>query len=244
MPSYSVRQCRSLIWIKLVNIIETLHNCDLFSSLQPAGFQSLASMAHICHFQRGQLVFRENDPCPGVYVVGRGLVRVFKIGPGGREHVLHMVGPGGTFAEIVAIGGGTLPASAEAIKKTSCVLLPLERFRQALADDHELTLGMMAGMAAWVRHLVTLVEDVTLRDAAGRVARFLLESKRDADNAVKLPGLKRHVANHLNLTSETFSRTLRRLVEAGLIIEIDNARVRVLKPRKLRQMADGLFPKC
>ena len=59
---------------------------------------------------------------------------------------------------------------------------------------------------------------------------------------MKLPGLKRHVASHLNLTSETFSRTLRRLVEAGLIAEVDNVRLRVVHPKKLRQVAEGLFP--
>ena len=48
---------------------------------------------------------------------------------------------------------------------------------------------------------MTLMEDVTLRDAAGR------------------------------------------LVEAGLIAEADNARLRLLQPKKLRQVADGLFPK-
>jgi CRP-like cAMP-binding protein len=55
--------------------------------------------------------------------------------------------------------------------------------------------------------------------------------------------LKRHVASHLNLTSETFSRTLRRLIEAGLIAEAGNARLRLLQPKKLRQVAEGLFPK-
>ena len=51
------------------------------------------------------MVFRENDACPGVFVVGQGLVRVFKTGAGGKEQVLHMVGPGETFAEVAAIGG-------------------------------------------------------------------------------------------------------------------------------------------
>ncbi len=71
----------------------------------------------------------------------------------------------------------------------------------------------------------------------------LPQSKRTADGIVKLPGLKRYVASHLNLTSETFSRTLRRLVDAGLIAEVDNVRVRLLQPKKLRQVAEGLFPK-
>jgi CRP/FNR family transcriptional regulator len=181
-----------------------------------------------------------------MFVVGQGLVRVFQTGSGGKEHVLHIMGPGDSFAEVAALGGFPLPASAEALKKTVCALLPQEPFRQALAEDHGLCLGMMTGIALWARRLVMLVEDIALRDAAGRLARFLLElseSKSAADGTIKLPGLKRHVASHLNLTSETFSRTLRRLIDAGLIAETDAGRVRLLHPKKLRQVADGLFPK-
>ena len=226
-----------------LNVVDILHNCPLFSEVPAAGFQRLAAIARLCHFRKGQMVFRENEPCPGMFVLGQGLVRVFKTGSAGREHVLHIVGPGGTFAEVAAIGGFDLPASAEALKKTTCVLLPLDRFRRALSEDHELCLGVLTSLTVWVRHLVTLMEDVTLRDAAGRLARFLLESPRAADGTIELPGLKRHIASHLNLTSETFSRTLRRLVEAGLIAEADDARLRLLQPKKLRQVAEGLFPK-
>ena len=226
-----------------LNVVDILHGCPLFSNVPVAGFQQLAAIARLCHFRKGQVVFRENEPCPGVFVLGQGLVRVFKTGSAGREHVLHIVGPGGTFAEVAAIGGFDLPASADALKKTTCVLLPLDRFRRVLSEDHELCLGVLTSLTVWVRHLVTLMEDVTLRDAAGRLARFLLESPRAADGTIELPGLKRHIASHLNLTSETFSRTLRRLVEAGLIAEADNARLRLLQPKKLRQVADGLFPK-
>jgi CRP/FNR family transcriptional regulator, dissimilatory nitrate respiration regulator len=229
-----------------MNVIDILHECQLFSEVHAGGFRRLATIARLSQFRKGQLIFRENEPCPGVLVVGQGLVRVFKKGPAGREHVLHIVGPGDSFAEVAALGGFPLPASAEALKKTTCALLPQDRFRQALADDHELCLDMMTSITLWARRLVTLVEDIALRDAAGRVARFLLElseSKSSTDGGIQLPGLKRHVASHLNLTSETFSRTLRRLIDAGLIAETDAGAVQLLHPKKLRQVAEGLFPK-
>jgi CRP/FNR family transcriptional regulator len=75
------------------------------------------------------------------------------------------------------------------------------------------------------------------------VARFLIALKADDAGTVKWPGLKRYVASHLNLTSETFSRTLRRMVEAGLIEELEKTRIRLIQPKKLRQVAEGLFPK-
>jgi CRP/FNR family transcriptional regulator, dissimilatory nitrate respiration regulator len=226
-----------------LNVIDILSSCDLFAKVPPAGFQRLAAIARLCQFRKGQMIFRENDACPGVYIVGQGLVRVFKTGAGGKEQVLHMVGPGETFAEVAAIGGFAVPASAEALAKTVCALLPQERFRQALAEDHDLCLGVMTSLTVWVRRLVALAGDIALRDAAGRLARFLLESRPGEDGTVKLPGLKRYIASHLNLTSETFSRTFRRLVDAGLIAEVDKTRVRLLHPKKLRQVAEGLFPK-
>ena len=225
-------------------VVDILQNCMLFSGLPARGFQRLVVMARICKFRRGQTIFHEGDECPGAYVVDSGLVRVFKTGAGGKEHVLHMVGPGNTFAEVAAIGRFDCPAAAEAIAPTTCALLPMDLLQKALEEDHELCLGMMAGLTRWVRHLVGLMEDIVLRDAAGRLARFLLELRPDNDGAIELPGLKRHVASHLNLTSETFSRILRRLVKAGLISELQDNRVRLLDPDKLGLVAKGLFPEA
>jgi CRP/FNR family transcriptional regulator, dissimilatory nitrate respiration regulator len=225
-----------------LNVADILHDCKLFSAVPPASFRRLATIARLQHFRKGQAVFHEAEPCPGVFVVGTGMVRVFKAGPGGKEHVLHMVGPGGTFAEVAAIGNFDLPASADAVTKTTCLLLPQERFRAILETDHPLCLGMMSGLSLWVRHLVTLMEDVVLRDAAGRVARFLLDAHALPGGTIELPALKRHIASHLNLTSETFSRMFRRLVDAGLIGELDSTHVKLLDRRKLQQIAEGLFP--
>jgi CRP-like cAMP-binding protein len=225
------------------NVVDILHECKLFSEVQARGFQRLAVIARICKFHKGQTIFREGDECPGAYVVGSGLVRVFKTGAGGKEHVLHMVGPGNTFAEVAAIGGFNCPANAEAIAPTTCALLPMDLFRKALEEDHGLCLGLMAGLTRWVRHLVGLMEDIVLRDAAGRLARFLLDSEPDENGTIELPGLKRHVASHLNLTSETLSRILRRSVEAGLITELENNRVRLLDLERLNLVAKRMLPK-
>ena len=64
-------------------------------------------------------------------------------------------------------------------KPTRCVLIPVDRFREQMASDHQLCLEMMTGMSFWVRRLISLMEDLVLRDALGRTARFLLESETD-----------------------------------------------------------------
>jgi len=246
-----------------LNVLDVLQSCRLFAQVGPRGFQRLAAMARICRFGKGEIIFRQGQPCPGAYVVGEGLVRIFKTGSGGKEHVLHLIPAGQTFAEAAAIGGFELPASAQAVEDSTCALLPAEAFRRALDEDPEICRGMLLGMTLWVKHLVDLMEDVVLRDAAGRLASFLLDtagqthagaqgSRDSAENSerstargglvVELPARKRHLASHLNLTSETFSRTLRRLIEAGLVAQAGATRLEILDPKRLRQVAEGLFP--
>jgi CRP-like cAMP-binding protein len=226
-----------------LNVAEILEGCRLFAAVEPESFARLVTIARLVKARKGEMILREGQECPGVYVVGSGLVRVFKTGPQGKEHVLHIVGPGQTFAEVAAIGGFDVPASAEAVAPTTCALLPMDRFKRLLEEDHALCQGMMSGLTLWVRHLVGLMEGVVLRDAAGRLARFLLDSEADDEGRIELPTLKRHLASHLNLTSETFSRTIRRLVDAGLIAEPDGSHVEVLDREGLKKVAEGLDPK-
>ena len=226
-----------------LNIAEILESLQTLLRGPAAGISTPGRHRKIVQFRKGQTIFRDGEECPGAYVVGRGMVRVYKTGPGGKEHVLHIVAPGGTFAEAAAIGGFEVPATRRGDRRDDLALLPQKAFHNFLAEDHELCLGMMRGLTLWVRHLVGLMEDVVLRDAAGRVARYLLQTPRDAAGRIELPGLKRHVASHLNLTSETFSRTFRRLLDGGMIAECGGNRLQLLDCAGLQNVAEGRFPR-
>jgi CRP-like cAMP-binding protein len=217
-----------------------LGGCRFFAKVRGPSLERLLQISVITEFEKNETIFRQGDPCPGVYVVGSGLVRVYKLAPSGKEHVLHLIAPGGTFAEVAAMGQFDCPASAQALQPTRCVLLPSEPFRQALAADHQLCLQLMTSFAVWVRHLVGMVEDIALRDAQERVARYLL-SQTDGGDRVELPTLRRHLASHLNLTSETLSRTIRRLDDLGLI-EDGRDGLRIRDREQLELAASGMWP--
>ncbi|MFC1642034.1 Crp/Fnr family transcriptional regulator [Myxococcota bacterium] len=218
-----------------------LSQAQLFRNLSSGWCERLAQDAQLVKFSKGQTVFVQDEDCPGLYCVGQGLVRLFKVSPGGKEWVLHFAEPGGTFAEVAAIGGFPVPAHAEAVQPSVCALLPATRLRRLLGQHHDLCLELLTGMSFWVRQLVGLLEDIVLRDATGRVARHLIEADRGVNRAAfQLRVLKRDLAAHLNLTSETLSRTLRRLADAGLIRLDPGQRLRVLDHQRLTQLADGL----
>lgn len=221
---------------------EILAACAFFSQVGGESRTRLVRMAVRREYKRGEMIFREGEPAPGVFVVGSGLVRVFKLAPSGKEHVLHLAGPGLTFAEVAVLGEFACPAFAEALEETVCLLLPVESFMRALREDHQLSLQILSSMAMWVKSLVSLLEDIVLRDAAGRVAGYLLQAQSEQGTAISLPSLKKHIASHLNLTSETLSRTLRQLREDRLIRENASGLV-ILDAPELKRIAEGYFPR-
>ncbi|MDM8006065.1 MAG: Crp/Fnr family transcriptional regulator [Phycisphaerae bacterium] len=222
------------------DLLDIVNRCRFFGGLSNASRQRIVSLAVRKHYKKGEIIFRQGQSCPGVFVVGRGTVRVYKIAPSGKEHVLHFASEGMTFAEVAAIGQFDCPAHAEALEDTICALLPQEAFLKAMRSDHDLCMQLLQGMAGWVRHLIGLLENIVLRDAAGRVARHLLQQAAGSGSEFALPILKKDLASHLNLTSETLSRTLRRLAESAMIDMPDQQSIRVLDRGGLAEIADGL----
>jgi CRP/FNR family transcriptional regulator len=222
---------------------DIFRKCRLFSQLTDDLLELLGSHAQVVRFKKGARILRQGEQCPGLYCVGSGAVRIYKIAPSGKEHVLHFAEPGATFAEVAVIGRFDSPAYADALEDSVCVLLPADWFRRLLATNHELCLQLVRGMAHWVRQLVGLLEDIVLRDAIGRVAGYLLRMEQSGTPAAfTLPVLKKDLASHLNLTSETLSRTLRRLAELDMIQMPDAQRVGILNRAALQDIADGLLP--
>lgn len=221
-------------------IAPILRRCGLLRTLTDGSVQKLAGMSLLRRYARGQLIFRQGDPCPGIYVVDQGLVRVSKLAPNGKVHVLHLAQPGMTFAEVAAIGRFACPAQAEAVEDVTCALILQDKLVRALESDHALCLQLLESFSGWVRHLVGLLEDIVLRDAAGRVASHLLQTRAaQSSETFTLTMLKKDLASHLNLTSETLSRTLRRLTEGGLIETLDRERIRILDAACLEEVAGG-----
>ncbi|MEW6277661.1 MAG: Crp/Fnr family transcriptional regulator [Candidatus Eremiobacterota bacterium] len=210
----------------------------LFSSLSPEDAQALEPALQLRHFNAGARIFNQGDPVRGFYMVLRGAVKIFKVSPHGNEQVLAVCLPGNTFAEAAVFMGGGYPANTEALEDSDLLFVEREPFVRQIHKDPDLGLRIMAGMALKLRRMVAMVEDLTLRDARGRIARYLLNLVPEGAAEpvmVKLPARQQLIARMLGLTAETLSRTLKTLKDEGVVESAGSGRFEIRNLQRLRE---------
>ncbi len=105
------------------NPAKTLAQVGLFKDLSEVELAFLAQRAVTRRFSAGEIVFSEDDPCVGMYVVESGQLRIFKTSASGREQVLTIEAPGGSVAELPVFDGGNYPASASTIEDSTLLFI-------------------------------------------------------------------------------------------------------------------------
>lgn len=224
--------------------LRALADSDMFSGLPEEDLDALHGIALPKRAAKGETIFVEGAPAKGFFAVVTGRVKLLKLSAAGKEQILHVHGPGGTFAEATLTEGATYPATAEAIEDTRCLLFPRAGFQRLLGKRPALATNLIARLSQRLRQMAALVEDLALREAPGRLARYLLDlagPDPSPGDAVRLPIPKGELASLIGTRSETLSRVQRRLADTGAI-RVRGAVVTLVMPDLLIGIAAGENP--
>lgn len=216
-----------------------LRRLPLFLEISDAACRELAARSVGRAYRSGETLFTAGAEAQGLYVLTSGRVRVVR-DAGGRRHVLHEEGPGGTLGDVPLFEGGGYPATAVAAEPTSCVIVARDGIAAAMRADPALAWRFLGRLAARVRTLVERVDGLTARSVPQRLAALLVarhESSTRANRSVTLGGTQQEVAEELGTVREVVVRALRTLCETGAIETLGGGRYRVHDAQRLRKLA-------
>lgn len=220
-----------------MNYRQILKNSPFFSGLSDEDLDALMAIARIREHPRGELLFSEGEEAEGFFVVLDGKVKVYKLSPDGKERILHVIHPGGTFAEAAIFGDGLYPAYAEPLQVSKLFFLPKDGFLDLLMNNGRISINMIAGLSRFLRQFANQIEDLTFKDVPSRLARYFMELSHGSKAKVVLPISKSQLASNLGTVSETLSRTLRKLSEDDLI-RVAGKEVEILDFDRLEELSE------
>lgn len=222
--------------LKQTALVNALRGCQLFAGLPPADLRAIAGITVTRGLERDEYLFHEGEPSRGFYVVQQGAINVHRVNAAGKEQVIHVFRAGESFAEATLATEAGYPAEARALESSQVLLVQKSEFVGLLRRHPELVLRMLAAMSQHLRVLVSHLEDLTLKDVETRLANWLVKRCPDpaatAPVRIELPMTKRVLAAELGTVSETFSRTLAKFREQGLV-SVTGKTLTVLSPARL-----------
>lgn len=221
-----------------MNFRQMVKNSPLFAGLSEQNLDALMDVARIREHSRGELLFSEGEEAEGFFIVLDGKVKVYKLSPEGKERILHIIHPGGTFAEAAIFGEGLYPAYAEPLQVSKLLFLPKESFLDLLKNNGQMAVNMIAGLSMFLRQFANQIEDLTFKDVPSRLARYLMDlSHNGSKKNVVLPISKTQLASNLGTVSETLSRTLRKLSDDDLI-KVSGKTFEILDFERLAELSE------
>jgi len=215
---------------------QTLSQLPLFARLGDDALREIAPHVYERTFPPGQVILLEGDPCQAVYFVARGVVRARRTSLAGREHVLAYLGPGECFSLVPALDGGPHLSSVDTLTEVTLYTIPCQHFRRIVREHHEVAMAVIERLAAEVRRLSDVVEDLALHTVRTRLARFLLAQADDPQPFHRWT--QEEIAAHIGTVREMVGRTLRAFADAGLIHR-QRGRVVVVDREGLEREATG-----
>lgn len=194
-----------------------------FSKLETSELDKLLSHADIRQVKKGQLLFLQSEPLSRMYLVLSGWVKLFKGSDGGDEAVLQMLSAGDSIMEASVFLDMPSAASAQAAEDTTLLTLPASLVRRTLSENRAFALNMVGSLSVRSQNLIRQIEHSRLRRASERTGWFLLKLAQEQSSlsatCIQFPFDKSLIASYLDMTPETFSRTLKKFKDRGFRIE-------------------------
>ncbi|ULR40074.1 Crp/Fnr family transcriptional regulator [Thermus sp. NEB1569] len=213
-----------------------LKQVPLFRDLNPEDLKALEGEARARRLKRGEVLFLEGEPVHSLFVVEKGLIKVYKLDPEGRKQVvLHVEGPGRVLAEVALfLERPTYPASAEALEESQVLAIPKERFFQLVEARPPLARTLIRYLARRQGQLLHLLDRLVFHEVRERLAEYLLETLATEGQGFLLP-TNSELAALLGTVPEAVSRNLGELYRQGLI-RLQGRRVYVDRLEDLRSL--------
>ena len=232
----------------------------LFSALSDSDIEKISRFSYFRKYRKGEILFFDSEPYRGFFCVLEGVVKLYKISPEGREHIVHLVYPGNIFAEVplfdnyndVRKNEIVYPINAMAIDEHNEVLLiPSIPFMEILENSKDVSMKMLANFSRRLKLMNKHIVSVTLQDVKKRLAQYILSEYEEKKSAIsgRIPShihlkskskdyielsiSKYDLASLLGTILETLSRTFKKLQEEK-IIEVEGKRIYILDPDKLK----------
>lgn len=222
--------------------VEFLHSVSIFAKLNQQQLQSLPEKLHRRRYQRGEVIFHQDDPADRMHIIVEGRVKISISSEDGRETDIALFQSGDCFGEMALLDDSNRSATATAMVPSETMVLFRQDFLDFLNDYPEVASDVNSMLVQRLRNVNQMLGDMVFLDVPTRVAKQLLALAqtyaKDAasDGTITVPMGQEELARLVGASRETVSRALNSYRRMG-ILNTAHRRITINDQAGLERMA-------
>lgn len=196
--------------------------------------------------EEGGFFFMQGDDATYLYVLTSGQVKLMQSHPNGHQVNLRTISPWQMFGALGATrsNGASYPATAQTMEDSTALAVPSLFLRSMLETRPYLSFDLMNLMTTYIQEMQARYRELATERVEQRVANALIRLAGQAGtNSAQGAGIdlffsRQDVAEMTGTTLYTVSRLLSDWERRG-ILKTGRAKIRILNPHSLVQIAEG-----
>jgi CRP/FNR family transcriptional regulator, cyclic AMP receptor protein len=212
-----------------------LARTELFGGIDEVTQRRIAEHVAERVVEPGQCVFTQDEPGDRMYVLAEGAVKLFVSSRDGGIVELVRHRPPATFGEVALLDGGPRTASAEAVERSTLLVVTRPELLRLLRTEDQVAEALLRILGTIVRRTTRQVTDLVFLDLRGRVARQLLALAGDGNAWTSVT--QAELASMVSGARQTVNQALRSL-ESGGYIRASGRSFEILDRERLEDLAD------
>ena len=210
--------------------MEILKHIPFFATLSEAKLQRLAEISTRKSYKKGEILFYEGDESKNLLLLVKGLIEIYKVTPSAREVHLHDIRPISFVAEMANFNDIAYPANARFESGGEIIKIDYAKFKTEFLSEPQVCIEIIKSMAKKVMLMDESFNRNVLLSSDEKIAKFIIEN---FDIFACAKYIK--IAKILNISPETFSRTITKFKKQGALLVGANGEITGFDKEKLQE---------
>lgn len=181
-----------------------LQNILLFNDLDDATISKIESFTTEHKISKEGLIFYEGDNSDHLYLLTKGIIKLFKTASNHKEIVLKYFQGHELIGEVANFENIPYPATAKAHSDAEYLKIDFEKFKKVLIEKPKLLFQIQTSLIKKIKNLEHIIATNLVLDSKERVAKYL---HSHADDFFETKNII--IAEMLGVSPETLSRILK-----------------------------------
>lgn len=217
---------------------------DVFKSLSKDERDIIDSKKRCTLYKKGEIVYREGGRINGIYIVEKGVLKIYKTGIDEKPQIVSFASTGNIIGYRSVLSNENACTTVEALENSNICFIPSDLIFTLIKTNPDFALSLIQLTCKELDNANSLITDLAQKTVKERLAEIILMLHdtfgTDAEGFICVSLTREDLSSIVGTATESVIRILSD-IKNDKLIELKGKKIRVCDYKRLKLISDSIF---